>query len=216
MEDLVWFIVSFGFGVLIKGVFDAIVEYYKGRIRKAVLPGSRILEWWKCEAEVQKRESEYKAKIVALSKELENKNSCYFIDYSSEFKKHNTAMKESTIRQAITGIIHGDREITKESSEYAAGKGKEVMEFLKSNNLLYGNFIPEPPAPPKDRNPDNPMPPFGGNLFCTTCKKRIGYDLHVEIKNNRRHCIECDGYISGPRVIVEITPDTTYGSGTLT
>ncbi len=45
-------------------------------------------------------------------------------------------MKESIIRQTITGIIHGNQEITKESAEYAADKGKEIMEFLNRNGIL--------------------------------------------------------------------------------
>jgi hypothetical protein len=121
-------------------------------------------------------------------------------------------MKESTIRQVITGIIHGDRVITKESSVYATCKGKEVMEFLKENNLLYGNFIPEPP---KDTTPDNPIP-SERTVVCMTCTNRAFFDENIDEKNHQRYCKQCGIHVPGPRLRVDIKPDTNYSSGTKT
>jgi hypothetical protein len=123
--------------------------------------------------------------------------------------KVKNIMREKEIRQAITGIIHGDREITKESAEYAATKGKEVMEFLINNDLLY--------KMPQDQGIRIPV----GSLFkCEVCEERkyssVKYEFLVIIQQDQRFCQRCGEYVSGPRLNPKIRPDTTYGSGTLT
>ena len=46
-------------------------------------------------------------------------------------------LTQANIRQVITGIIHGETEITSQSARDASDKGKEIMDFLNEHNLLH-------------------------------------------------------------------------------